>query len=79
MDFKIAVSKRILELCKEYNYSPNKLSEMSGIAPSTLRDTIAGLVDNPSATVIFKICKTLDIELKYFYDSDLFSKENLDY
>lgn len=79
MDFKEAISNRILELCKEYNYSPNKLSEMSGIAPSTLRDTISGLVDNPSATIIFKICKTLDIEIKDFYDSNLFSKENLDY
>ena len=79
MDFKEAISNRILELCKKYNYSPNKLSEMSGIAPSTLRDTISGLVDNPSATVIFKICKTLDIEIKDFYDSNLFSKDNLDY
>lgn len=72
MTFKEAISKRIYELCTKYNYSPNKLAELSAIPPSTLRATLANRVDNPSATNIFKICKTLKISIKDFFDSDLF-------
>ena len=71
--------KRILELCNKYNYTPNKLAELSAIAPSTLRALLANNVDNPSSTIIFKICKTLKIELKDFYDSPLFDMEKLEY
>lgn len=62
-----------------YNYTPNKLAELSAIAPSTLRALLANNVDNPSSTIIFKICKTLKIELKDFYDSPLFDMEKLEY
>lgn len=72
MQFKEAVSRRIFELCNKYNYSPNKLAEFSAIAPSTLRALLSNKVDNPSSYIIYKICKTLKIELKDFYDSDLF-------
>lgn len=73
MNFKEAISKRIYELCTMYNYSPNKLAELSTIPPSTLRATLANKVDNPSITNIYKICKTLKISLKDFFDSDLFN------
>ena len=33
MYLKEATSKRIIELCNEYHYTPNKLAEMSRIAP----------------------------------------------
>lgn len=77
MLFKKAITLRILELCNKYNYNPNKLAELS--APSTLRALLANNVDNPSSTIIFKICKTLKIELKDFYDSPLFDMEKLEY
>lgn len=64
MLFKEAITLRILELCNKYNYTPNKLVELSAIAPSTLRALLANNVDNPSSTIIFKICKTLKIALK---------------
>jgi len=73
MLFKEAISQRILELCDKYGYTPNKLAEISAIAPSTLRTTLSNTVDNPSSYIIYKICKTLKIELKEFYDSDLFN------
>ena len=79
MLFKEAVSQRIFELCDKYNYTPNKLAELSAIPPSTLRALLANNVDNPSSTVIFKICKTLKIELKEFYNSKLFDMNKLEY
>ena len=79
MLFKEAVSQRIFELCDKYNYTPNKLAELSAIPPSTLRALLANNVDNPSSTIIFNICKTLKIDLKDFYDSKLFDMNKLEY
>lgn len=78
MLFKEAVSKRIIELCNAKNYTPNKLAEMSYIPPTTLRSMLANNVENPSSYVIFKVCRTLKISLKDFYDCDLFDIKNID-
>ena len=79
MLFKEAITLRILELCNKYNYTPNKLAELSVIAHSTLRALLAHTIDKPSSTIIFKIRKNLKIELKNFYDSPLFDMEKLEY
>ena len=78
MLFKQAVSTRILELRNQYNYTPNRLAELSAVPPSTLRALLANKVENPSSYIIYKICKTLKIKVKDFYDSDLFNYERLD-
>ena len=78
MLFKEATSKRIIELCEERNITTNKLAETSTIPPSTLRDIINCNVENPSSMVIFQICKTLKIQIKEFYDSELFDISNID-
>ena len=78
MIYKKAVSKRILELCNKYNYSPNKLAEMSTIPPTTLRSMLANKVDNPSSYNIYKICRTFKIEIKDFFDADCFKLKNID-
>lgn len=78
MLFKEAISTRIYELCDKYNYTPNKLAEMSAIPPSTFRALLANKVNHPSAYSIFKICRTLKIDLKEFYNSDLFKIDNIE-
>lgn len=78
MLFKEAIGKRIYELCNKNNYSPNKLAELSVIAPSTLQDMLTLKVSNPSSYVIYQICKTLNMTMKEFFDSDLFNPENLE-
>lgn len=78
MLFKEAVSQRIIELCNKYDYTPNRLAEMSAIPPSTLRAMLANNVDNPSSYNIYKICKTLNIKLEDFYNSNLFNFDNLE-
>ena len=79
MLFKKALSQRIEELCADRKITINKLAESSTIPPSTLRALISNKVDNPSSTIIFKICKTLKIDLKDFYDSKLFDMNKLEY
>ncbi len=78
MTYKEAVSKRILELCDLYNYSPNRLAEMSTIPPTTLRSMLANKVENPSSYNIYKICKIFKIEIKDFFDTDYFKLKNID-
>lgn len=78
MLFKEAVSKRIYELCDIYNYSPNRLAEMSSIPPTTLQDLLMKKVANPSSYVIYKLCKTLNIEITEFYNSELFKLSNIE-
>ncbi len=78
MVFKEAVSKRVYELCDKKHYSPNKLAELSAVAPSTLEGILLLKVNNPSSYVIYQLCKTLKITIKDFFDSDLFLEENLD-
>ncbi len=78
MLFKEAVSQRILELCNKYDYTPNKLAELSAIPPSTLRALLANNVNNPSSFIVYKVCRTLKITLKDFYDSNLFDFERLE-
>ena len=78
MLFKEAVSTRIIELCNQYNYTPNKLAEMSSIPPSTLRALLNNQVDNPSSYIIYKICRTLKLDLKDFFNSDLFDIKNIE-
>ncbi len=77
MRFKEAVSRRILELCETYNYTPNGLAEAACIPPTTLQDLINCKVNNPSSSVIYKICITLKISLKEFFDSELFDFKNI--
>lgn len=75
MLMKEAISQRIFELCDKYSYTPNKLAELSAVPPSTLRALLSCQVENPSSVVIYKICRTLKIKLKDFYDSKLFENE----
>lgn len=78
MFFREAVSNRIYELCDKYNYTPNKLAEMSTIPPTTLRSTLSNNVENPSAYNIYKVCKTFKISLKDFFDSEFFDFDNIE-
>ena len=75
MQIKDAISQRVFELCDKYSYTPNKLAELSAVPPSTLRALLSCQVENPSSVVIYKICRTLKMELKDFYDSELFEND----
>ncbi len=76
MKLKNATSERIIELCNKSPYTLTKLAELSCVPASTFSDMLNNKRENPSSLIVYKICKTLDIELKDFYDSNLF--KNLD-
>ena len=71
-----AVAKRIQNLCDEKNISINKLAIMSGLTQSTLQSIISDKSKNPKLLTVVRICESLDMPLKEFFDDEVF--KNLD-
>ncbi len=69
-----AVSERILELCKEKNLSINGLATISAVPPSTLKNIISGVSQNPGIVTIKKLCDGLNISLIEFFDTKVFKE-----
>ena len=78
MKLKEAVSKRVIGICEERGITPNRLSEMSTVPSSTLRDLINCHINNPSSYVIYQICKALNISLEEFFNNELFDFKNIE-
>lgn len=76
MKIKESVAQRIIDLCDKRNISINKLAIMSGLTQSTIQSIICGKSKNPRMLTLVRICDSLDIELKDFFNDELF--KNLD-
>ena len=72
-----AVSKRINEFLVERKLTQYGLSMKSGVPQSTLSTIINCKFDGMKLRIIYEICEGLEIELKDFFDSPLFSRENV--
>ena len=72
MDLLKATQSRILELCKENNLTINGLATKSKMTQSTLNGIFDGTSKNPTLSTIFRLCVGLDMELKDFFDSEVF-------
>ena len=68
-----AIALRILNLCKERNITPNKLSTISGMTQSTINNIINTGSKNPTVSTIKKICDGLEITLSEFFDDKIFT------
>ena len=67
-----AVSKKLLNICKEKNISINKLANICCLTQSTVQNIIECNSKNPKLLTIVRICDGLNISLKDFFDDDLF-------
>ena len=76
MNIGKAVALRILELCRQYDITLNKLSTVCGITQSTLNNIISGRNHSTTVSTVKKICDGLDISIVDFFTSPLF--ENLE-
>ncbi len=74
-----AITKRILNLCKEKDITPNKLGTISGVEPSTITSIFYGKSKNPGVVTIISLCNGLDITLFDFFNDELFKTMDLDY
>lgn len=63
---------RLMQLCSERGITVNKLANISGVSPSTLKGILYGRSKNPGAVTIKKLCDGLDITLGEFYNTPEF-------
>lgn len=61
--------ERILELCKERNWSYYQLSKASGIAYSTL-NTMLNKENMPTLSTLQKLCQGFGISMTDFFEPD---------
>lgn len=73
-----AIGKRILNLCKEKDITPNKLGTISGVEPSTITSIFYGKSKNPGIVTIKSLCEGLEITLFDFFNDDIFKSNDLD-
>lgn len=64
-----AVRHRILALCTERQISLNKLANLSGLSPSSLKNILYGKSQNPTIRTVKIICDGLGITLKDFFST----------
>ena len=69
MNTREAISKRILDLCRERGITPNKLSTISAVPQATIKSILNGESKNPGIVTLKKICDGLEITLIEFFDT----------
>ncbi len=69
-----ATRNRILNLCDERKISINKLANICGLPPSSVKNIIYGKSQNPKLLTIKMICDGLEITLAEFFDTEDFNK-----
>ena len=66
-----AINKRISQLCKSRGMSYYRLAKKSGLSESVLSSIRRGK-NLPSLDTLEKICKTINITMSEFFNSELF-------
>ena len=72
MNIGEATRLRIIEICNQRGITLNKLSTNCGITQSTLNNIICGRNKSTTISTIKKICDGVDIDIREFFDSNLF-------
>ena len=72
MDLQEAIKIRIIKLCNENNITINKLATLSGMPQSTVNSLVDGTSKNPKLLTILRLCLGLNMELKEFFDDEVF-------
>lgn len=72
MNTKEAVVFRIIELCKQYQLTPNALSYKAGVPQSTIKSILNNETQNVGIVTLKKICDGFEISLPDFFDTDIF-------
>lgn len=72
MDMIEAVRNRILALCGENEITINKLADLAGMAPSSVKNILYGKSLNPKLATIKMLCDGLDMTLGEFFSTEEF-------
>ena len=73
-----AISIRLNELLKEKNYTAYRLNAQSGVPKSTIGNILNCTYDSVKIRVLYELCQGLEISLTEFFNSPLFSIDNIE-
>ena len=68
MTYSEAITKRILDLCRERNITVNKLATLSGMKQSTIDNIIKGNTKSPGLRTLHRISQGFSISLSALLD-----------
>ena len=74
LDTVLTIKNRILQLCGERDIAINKLANICGLPPSSVKNILYGKSKNPKIITIKKICDGLDITLSEFFNTKEFDE-----
>lgn len=78
MKLNQAISERLSELLKEKNMTQYQLFMKSGVPKSTIGNIINCSYDSVKLRIIHEMCQGLGIDIPAFFNSPLFTENNLD-
>ena len=67
---------RLKELRKKKKFSQSRLAELSGTTDRYIRFLEKGKKRNPSAIILYRVCRALGCAVEYVMDSDTDTGEN---
>ena len=73
-----AVSERLKELLAEKNMTQYALYKRCGVPKSTIGNLVNCTYDSVVLRILHELCQGLGISLTEFFDSPLFSEDNLE-
>ena len=74
MDTVTAIRNRILELCGERNITLNKIANIAGLPPSSVKNILYGKSKNPKIITIKALCDGFGITLGEFFSTREFDE-----
>ena len=77
MKLNQAIAIRITELCKKKGITQYQLFKLSGVPQSTISTILNCTYPSMKLRIIYEICDGLEIDLKEFFNSPLFDRDNL--
>ncbi|MBQ8398229.1 MAG: helix-turn-helix transcriptional regulator [Clostridia bacterium] len=78
MQLNQAISKRLSELLTERNMTQYALFTKSGVSKGTVSNIISCRHKALNLRILWELCQGLGITLNEFFDSPLFTYDNLD-
>ena len=74
VDTVTAIRNRILELCGERNITLNKIANIAGLSPSSVKNILYGKSKNPKIITIKALCDGFGITLGEFFSTPEFDE-----
>ena len=72
MDTITAIKNRIIGLCGKHDITINKLANISGVSPSSVKSILYGNSKNPTIITIKQLCDGVGITLGEFFSTPEF-------